>query len=368
MPKTIGIDARLWNETGVGRYIRNLVFNLEAIDKKNQYKLFVLKKDEKQISSQIKNKNFKIIIADVKWHSLKEQIIFPLILYREKLDLMHFTYFSFPIFYFKKYILTIHDLIPWKFPTGRASTLPIFLYLIKRFFYKFNLKIGAIFAQKIIAVSNSTKNEIEEYLTKNKIVVIKEGFDIKINDDNIKVDKKKGKYFLYVGNAYPHKNLNFLIDAFLKFSKIHSGYRLVLIGKSDFFYKKLEERLKKEDTLNINILHNISDAELSVFYKNAVALIMSSLIEGFGLPIVEAMSLGCPIIVSKIKVFEEICKDVPFYFNPKDEKDLLLVLNKFINVSQQDLDKRIEMGFKIVESFSWEAMANETLNVYNFIL
>src|SRR5690242_4609839 len=127
----IGIDGRLWNETGVGRYIRNLVWGLQEFDKKNEYVLFI-KKGLKIDDLRLKNDPWKVVETEIHWHSLAEQIKFPQILYKENLDLMHFPYFSLPIFYNKPFVVTIHDLIINHFPTGKASTLPYPLYLMKR--------------------------------------------------------------------------------------------------------------------------------------------------------------------------------------------------------------------------------------------
>ena len=127
----IGIDARLWNQTGVGRYIRNLVLNLHDIDKTNNYILFVRKIDFEEIQKQIVNSNWKIVNVNIKWHSLEEQINFPKILEKQKLELIHFPYFSVPVRYKGPFIVTIHDLIMDHFPSGNASTLPTPFYYLK---------------------------------------------------------------------------------------------------------------------------------------------------------------------------------------------------------------------------------------------
>lgn len=129
----IGIDARLWNETGVGRYIRNLVYNLLEIDSRNEYVLFTNKQTIEEIKehkSKIKfeDKKLKLVETNIRWHSVSEQIKFPKILEKEKLDLMHFPYFSVPILYNRPFVITIHDLIINHFSTGKASTLPTPLY------------------------------------------------------------------------------------------------------------------------------------------------------------------------------------------------------------------------------------------------
>src|ERR1035437_588767 len=149
----IGIDARLWNQTGVGRYIRNLVKNLQEIDLKNNYVLFVKPADFENVKSQITNPKWKIIKSDINWHTVSEQVKFVLVLNKEKLDLVHFPYFSVPILYNKPFVVTIHDLIINHFSTGKASTLAYPLYLAKRAAYKFVIKRAAEKAKKIITPS-----------------------------------------------------------------------------------------------------------------------------------------------------------------------------------------------------------------------
>lgn len=170
----IGIDARLIGQTGVGRYTKNLIKNLAKIDKKNQYSLFL--RQEEFNSFVLPGKNFEKKLADFRWHSLEEQIKFPKILERENLDIVHFPYFSIPILYKGKYIVTIHDLIIDHFNTGRATTLPMPIYKIKRLGYKKILTSAIKNAVKIIAVSYSTKQEIIDHykVDPDKIEVIYE--------------------------------------------------------------------------------------------------------------------------------------------------------------------------------------------------
>ena len=200
----IGIDARLWNETGVGRYIRNIIKNLLTVDIMNEYVLFVIDKDYNDLKSQIsnlKNKKVKVIKANVRWHTIEEQIVFPQILNRYNLELVHFPYYSVPIFYNGAFIVTIHDLIPLHFQTGFASTLPLPLYMLKLWAYKFVVSQAAKKAKKIIAPSNFSKKDIAEYLKVDlkKIDVVYEGVDENFRDNKF-INKSKN-LFLYVGKC-----------------------------------------------------------------------------------------------------------------------------------------------------------------------
>ena len=167
----IGIDGRLWSQTGVGRYLQQLVTNLAKIDKENYYILFLRQKEQHDLP--LPGSTWKRVVVDIRWHSLKEQIFMPFILWREHLDLIHFPYFSVPIFSPGKFVVTIHDLILDHFETGQASTLPWPIYKIKYLGYKLVMWITLHRAQKVITVSKTTKKEIMDHyrIDPGKVVV-----------------------------------------------------------------------------------------------------------------------------------------------------------------------------------------------------
>lgn len=362
----IGIDARLWDQTGVGRYIRNLCINLQKIDKKNRYTLFVRNNDLKSVKEKINSSNFTIVTSDIRWHSFKEQLQFSQTLLDENLDLMHFPYFSLPLLYKKPYVVTIHDLIINHYPTGKASTLfPLFYYL-KLYFYKFVIYMGAKRAKKIIAPSLATKSEILDHLRvgDQKVSVTYEACDENIyKENNIKSLKGiSGKYFLYVGNAYPHKNLENLLKAFSKFLVTTKDVKLVLVGNKDYFYKNLEKKVDSMNLENVYFFGKATDDELSYLYKNAVGLVMPSLMEGFGLPVLEAMASKCLVICSDIPSLKEIIKANAVYFSPNDINDIKFCLE---NAYYQKYDPEIiDNAYRLSKNFSWEKMAKETLEIY----
>lgn len=167
----IGIDARLWNQTGVGRYIRSL---FRYLPKDQEFVWFFGKSEFETI--EMPSSKWKKVLANVHWHTLREQIILPWIFYKEKLDLLHFPYFSFPILYPRKFVITIHDLIFDHYKTGKWSTLPGWLYVIKKVGYHLVNLVSIYRAEKILTLSNDGKNElISHYVAKpEKIKVIYE--------------------------------------------------------------------------------------------------------------------------------------------------------------------------------------------------
>lgn len=351
----IGIDARLMGETGVGRYIRNLIAELAVIDNTDSYVVFV-----RDANWQPPNERWTRRIVDVPWHSVTEQLVMPWILARERLDLVHIPYFNVPIFYPGSCIVTIHDLTILHFDTGKATTLPFPLYRLRRLGYRIVLSVGLARAKRIIAVSQATKQELIDHfrLDPEKIVVMYEGIDKKL-----KIQKEKrliqNPYFLYVGNAYPHKNLETLMQAFG-----HNTEKLVLVGKDDYFYKKIKNLVHTMKLENKVIFFGQADDEqLANLYHNAIALVFPSLMEGFGLPGLEAMAHGIPVLCSDIPVFHEIYGESAVYFNPKNDADIAAKLKKILTTNELR-ERLVESGFSRMQRFSWHRLAEQTLNVY----
>lgn len=364
--RRIGIDCRLWNETGVGRYIRNLVYELTILKPESEFVLFVLPKDKEHLKSHISNLKVEIIEVNIRWHSVKEQFAFPHILNQANLDLMHFPYFSVPIMYNKPYVITIHDLILHHFPTGKASTLPGFMYWIKLQTYKFVMQYAAIRAKKIVSVSQATKEEIIKHLhiQPSKIEVTYEGVDITVKPDP-SYHVPSTNYFLYVGNAYPHKNLERLITAFELLLKKKPDIQLVLAGKNDFFYHRLSKKIQEAGLEKaIIIVHPSSDKELASLYHHATALILPSLMEGFGLPVLEAMVQKCLVICSDIPAFHEVCGDAGIYINPNAEQDIAEKLSYVSHLSQKERNDYTQRANLRLKDFSWEKMAKQTIGIY----
>jgi glycosyltransferase involved in cell wall biosynthesis len=359
----IGIDARLWNETGVGRYIRNLVIQLGKLDTKNTYVLFVRKEDYSQIKA-ITPQSWKLVSVSIQWHSLKEQFSFLPVLYKEQLDLMHFPYFSLPVLYGRPFVVTIHDLIIHSFATGKASTLPLPLYKMKHFAYKRVIEQATKRAEKVIVPLNAVKKEIEEtlHLSAEKVAVTYEGFDGMITNSNdlksTDLPVKEHAYFLYVGNSYPHKNVEKLLEGFLQFQKNpeYADYSLVLVGKEDYFSKRIKR--------NVKHVRNVSDSELGYLYNHAIALVSASLMEGFGLPCLEAAACECLVAVSDIPSFREVCGENALYFSPSSSESIASIFPKILSLHPEKKKAFISGGKKKAQTFSWMKMTQETIKIY----
>lgn len=361
----IGIDARLIGESGVGRYIRNLIRELSSVDRKNTYVIFLTKEGYKKFRAP--NHRFTCSIADVRWHTLKEQLIMPWICMREHLDVLHVPYFNAPVLYPGKFLLTIHDLTIRYVNTGLASTYPKFLYMIRRMGYHIVLLLGLRRAGHIITVSHAVKHDImrDFSLPSGKISVTYEGVD-----PGLLIPKKTAPladtpYFLYVGNAYPHKNLPVLLDGYhIYASRFTHPYTLVLVGRRDYFYSRIAALVT---TLNLSHLVRLfgaaDDNELRALYTHARALVFPSRMEGFGLPAIEALMLGCPVICSDIPVFRELLGTMATYV---DTNSAFAVANALAAAHNRKSKPVITQKQKksLGDRYSWRRMAKDTVSLY----
>lgn len=358
----IGIDCRMWNETGIGRYIRNIVKVIADTDSTNEYVLFILSKDLDSIKLP---SNFTFVKADIRWHSFKEQLILPIIFYRARLDVLFVPNLNVPILYLKKIVVTIHDLTVTKVKTGRASTLPYFLYVFKRFSAKVVLWYAIVKSHKIFTVTDFVKNEIlESFPVKPSKILItscaaESHFFKQVNDASAVVLAKYNitkPYIFYIGNAHPHKNLERLVEAFELIHKAHPDLNLVLGGSKKFFYERIEEEWKpKKISAKMNFAGFISDEDLPYIYSSAEAFVNPSLYEGFGIQLLEAFSCETKVACSNTSSLPEIGGNIAYYFNPRDVKSIAETV--LACVKDNDIS-RITAGLVRARQFTWEKSGN----------
>lgn len=357
MKKRIGIDARLINQTGVGTYTRNLLNTLAFLPHDDiEFVVYVMKND----ADLLDDSKFTVKITQTKWHSFGEQVFFLKELLTDKLDLMHFTYFSYPVLYNRPFIATIHDLTPLFFKTGRASTKNPLLYNIKYAGLKYTLSNQVANAISIITPSEFVKKQIIDHYGKKyqaKIEAIYEGVDEELisSEPNNNLKKQFGSdFFLYVGNFYPHKNVLNLVTAF---AQTKTNKKLVLVGPRDYFASdvfRLISQLKQ--TSRILCYHNPTKSDFAYFYTHATALIHPSLSEGFGLPIAESVYFNLPIIASNIPVFKELLGSKYVSFAPTSIADIVLHIDGFVKNKPDYTEIKKKLSFK--------TMSEKTLQIY----
>lgn len=368
----IGIDARMLGPNvgggGLGRYVEELVRELGQLDHKNRYVLF-LKKENLKLVEEVAEKR----LADIHWYTLKEQLLMPRLIDREHLDLVHFPHWNVPLLLRTPFIVTIHDLILLEEPdSAKATTRHPLVSLAKRVAHRIVLKRALKRARSIIAVSAYTKSAILRHfpwVPSEKIHVIHEGLtQFSEHAPRLKPGATTHSvlpYFLYVGNAYPHKNLESLLHAFSFFYKLHPEVRLVLAGRNDVFYERLKKELVEidvpEDKIEFHL--NPSDEDLARLYRDATLYLFPSRSEGFGLPPLEAMSFGVPVAAARRTSLPEILGDAALWFNPEDIEEMVEAME--IALTDKDLRARlIQKGFEQIKRYSWTTMARDILKIY----
>lgn len=379
--KRIGIDARFWSleGSGLGRFSQKLIEHLEVIhDNENCDFYIFLMKDGFDLYHPGK-KNFHKILADYKWYSIKEQVFFVRLLYKYNLDITHFCHFNVPFFYRKKFIVTIHDLI-FSYPNlvpiiirsgiilGSLDRLKKKLYC---FFYNIIINSACKRSIVITAVSEHTKKEIAHFfkVDPQKIAVHYEGYDLKTNSNTSNIGniinqyRIKKPYLLYVGNAYPHKNLENLCLAFSKMNKRYPSLSLILVGKKDLFYKRLERSIRTNGWKNIKILGFIPDQHLDAIYRGSSLFVFPSLYEGFGIPPLEALARRIPVAASNKTSVPEILGDAALYFDPYDNDEIIKIMEAGLN-SEETREAIIKRSEKQLNKFDWTDTAVQINKIY----
>ncbi|OCL25566.1 hypothetical protein U472_14640 [Orenia metallireducens] len=353
-------DYRMKNWSGIGRYSSNLIEELSKIKIADQLSLFS-NYGKRQID------DFKIINCHSNVFSVSEQIELPYLNLKNKIDLFHSPHFVFPIFKFNKLVLTIHDLTPLLFPEYFSS--------FARGYMRAMIWLSKFKADKIITVSKNTKEDLIKNFgfKENKIKVIyngvEESYQPFIDQELLKDTRQKyntgENCILYVGNIKPHKNIPRLLKAL---SKVNEDSKLIIVGKRDKAYDEIFEVIDKYQ-LNERVIFTgfVPDEDLILLYNAATLFVYPSLYEGFGLPPLEAMACGTPVITSNVSSLPEVVGDAAITINPYNIEELSDSINKVLSSKelQQELSQK---GLERSKEFTWRRTAEETLKVYEELL
>jgi glycosyltransferase involved in cell wall biosynthesis len=365
----IAIDARMYGleHAGIGRYIINLIDQIEKLDKQNDY--FILLRKRYFLSLKFKSLKFKKILADYPHYSLCEQTLLPLQLIKLHPDVVHFPSFNIPLLYFGRKITTIHDLIKHRSRGPETTTRCPLIYWFKYLIYLLVSKWVVISSAKIIVPSAWTKKELikQYHLSSEKIVVTYEGIDKNfqfsiLNSQFKKVLEKykiRKPFVVYTGSLYPHKNIKRLIEA-VKLLKLS----LVVVCARSVFFDRLRQQVEQAGAERyVNLAGFVPDEELAVLYGQAEAFVFPSLIEGFGLPGLEAMATGLPVVASDSSCLPEIYGEAAIYFDPYNVNDMADKIRE-VTSNQLTRNRLIKLGYKQVAKYSWQKMVQQTLEIY----
>lgn len=356
----VGIDgapATIPFPCGTKHYAQKLLQSLAEIDKENEYVVFAAQK-----VNLPKQANFSLVGIPQILPVLKRQLFLAKAVEREQIDVMHYlepygAYFlSHP-----KIVTTVHDI-------NLDDTYPWISNKWLTRAYCEMTRHGVLRRSKVcICVSRTIADETRKYLStigsRAKVLSIYQGVD---NDFMIggKMNTK-GEYFLTMGDFTPRKNVKKVIDAYGNLpQKLKDKYRLKIVVSSTNFVRQFEEHVALTGVNDrVDILVNVTKEKLIALYSSAIAFLYPSLYEGFGLPILEAMASGCPVITTNWGVMKEVAGNASLLIDSNSLQDMCLAMES-MSVDSDLRKKMIDVGIKRVRRFSWVRTAKETLKVY----
>ncbi|MCK4892199.1 MAG: glycosyltransferase family 4 protein [Candidatus Pacebacteria bacterium] len=357
----IGIDASrafIKKRTGTEEYSYQLIKNLTKVDT-SSHQVFLYVKKKSKINFNLP-KNF--IAIKICYNKLWTQIGLSLEIKKNTVDVLFIPSHTIPIIHPKKTIVTIHGLEFKYYPTSYSFKEKLFLEL--------NTFIAVKWSNKIIVPSESTKKDLIKFykVDSDKIKVVYHGVSsIKYPVLSIKHNNQYSFNILFIGRLEKRKNLVNLIKAFDIFKKRYeirdTKSKLILVGKKGFGFDEIKKTIQESPYRKDIILKDyVSEDEKNKLYKKADLFILPSLYEGFGLPILEAMSYGVPVVCSNSSSLLEVADEVALLINPNNIQEIANAMDK-IFTDDNFREKMIERGLENVKRFSWKKCVRETINI-----
>lgn len=357
----IAIDARIINSS-TGRYIERLLTYLESLDSPHQFTVLVRSKDLDYWKPT--KKNFKVAVADFHQYTMEEQVGFYLFLKQLGPDLVHFCMPQQPLLYHGRVITTVHDLNLLRIEENEGMSWPTLKF--KQLIFSRLLHTVTKRSRFVITPTKYTKDDLLKFqrVPKDKVVVTYEAADLLSKTEDPVPQFEDKQFLLVVGRAEKYKNQQGAIEAHQLLLDKYPDLWLVIVGKRDDTSHELEEWAHREGYRQIAFFGFASDAKLAWFYNHCAAYVFPSFMEGFGLPPLEAMRHGAPVVSSNATCLPEVLDDAALYFNPAHPHDIADQIKRVL----KDEDLRQELiakGKKQAKKYSWQRMAEQTLDVYN---
>ncbi|MDO8462911.1 MAG: glycosyltransferase family 1 protein [bacterium] len=369
----IGIDARLYgveSGTGIGRYTQELLAQFAGLPQTHAMMEFVVFLQAAGYREFVcPNEHWTKVLADFRPYSVAAQTHFPRVIRNAHVDFMHFTHFDHPRVYRAPFIVTIHDLILLNHPSARASTLGPLRFRVKFAMYQRILAHAVHESFRILTPSQTVKDQIVKRfgVLPEKVIPTYLGIDHRGGGSTSGAGERRNRavppYLLYIGNAYPHKNVEQLIRVMPEARKRIPGLRLVLVGREDDFSRRLRREVVAHDFPHDAVVFfgPATDEERTQLLRGAAAYVTASFDEGFALPPVEALALDTPVIASDIPIHREILADAALFFTKNNDKSLVeQIVTTITSRGSYDTIERTKRAHR----FTWGACVQETLLAY----
>jgi glycosyltransferase involved in cell wall biosynthesis len=359
----IAIDARIINSS-TGRYVERLIHYLEKIDHDNTYTILVPTKDKDFYTPN--NPNFSIQTVDFKNYSFAEQTGFLKFLNSLNADLVHFCMPQQPILYTGAHVTTFHDLT---LLNTYNSDKNWFVFHAKQLVGRFVFHRVLSTSTRILTPTWTVKRELEAFHKgiEDKVVVTYEAADKLQAGKVTPYDTPYKKFLLYVGQQSDYKNIRRLGDAHQQLLETHPDLGLILAGRINKSAQMTKDYFEKKGYKNIHFTGFVEDDQRDWLFENCAAYVFPSLMEGFGLPPLEAMQYDAPVVSSNASCMPEVLGEAAHYFTPTEASDIARAVNDVLtdDVLRNSL---IEKGKIQRGKYSWHKMAQETLDQYTAAL
>jgi len=370
----VAIDIRRAGDFGVGTYIRNIICELGRYDRKTEYLLIGQRKHWEEIDPL--PENFQLLEYGADPRRLESHVGLPIRLAQSGVDLLHIPWFYAPMWLPCRFILTVHDLTDLLYPPAGASSLAqaARLQMARRTLKR---------ARRILAVSQSSKRDLARAFAvpESKIEVVYNALDERFIREPMPADADRilerhavsYPFVLYAGNIKPHKNLARMIEAFAVAKSELAGHpefanlKLLLIGDELTKHPDLRRAVVRTRVReDVRFLGFVPHSVLRVFYARARAFLFPSLYEGFGLPPLEAMAHGTPVVTSNVSSLPEVLDHAALLVNPENLFDIARGIRQVL--TEEPLRRElVRRGHEQVKRYSWERSAQQVLDVYRAV-
>jgi glycosyltransferase involved in cell wall biosynthesis len=367
----IGIDATALppQPVGAANYIVNLTQALLSVDPTNDYVIFVKPLHAALFAEQGRSQAIRVPLATRILRIAWEQAALPWLAQQHKLDVLHSPHYTMPFAARCATVVTFHDLTFFLYPEMHL--------LYKRLFFRAMIPWSARRANALIAISQSTRADILRQLKPilEKVFTVLYGiapcFHPVENSQALEICRRYNlskPFILYVGNLEPRKNLPILVRAFAQVVQGGLPHSLVLAGSRGWKDTEVFSTIQALDlTSRVCFPGYVPQQELPALYSAADLFVYPSLYEGFGLPVLEAMACGVPVITSSVSSMPEITGDAGILVNPRDVDGLAEQMRRILT-DRARRDRLAYAGMERAKSFSWERAARETLSVYQYAI
>jgi glycosyltransferase involved in cell wall biosynthesis len=368
----IAIDARKLRDYGIGTYVRNLLRQLARQDTRHEYVVFCQEQDWDSVDAL--GPHFRAVVENAAPYSIAEQAAIPLDLRREAIELFHAPHYVLPPLTPCRSVVTIHDCIHLRFPQYLPSKLA---YAYARA----QLWAATHLAARVMTVSEASKRDILRYfrVPESRIDVIYNAIDDRFwqepDPEAIARVRERyqldGPFVLYAGNIKPHKNLERLIESFHLLRQQNPDLRhvrLLIIGDEISKYASLRRAVHRHKLhKHVRFFGFVADQTLAALYRLAGVFVFPSLYEGFGLPPLEAMASGTPVITSNVSSLPEVVGDAALMIDPYEPEAIADAMRRVLTDEALRADLR-RRGLARAREFSWERSIARVREIYDEVM